>query len=61
MSIAPAASAPHHRTAPGGLSAGSTRVRHQARDAATLMAFSAVTSVGLAVALTLLSIAARQA
>ena len=31
------------------------RVRHQARDAVTLMAFSAVTSVGLAAALLVLS------
>ena len=61
MSFAPAASAPHHRTAPGGPPAGAPRVRHQARDAATLMAFSAVTSVGVALALTLISIAARQA
>lgn len=31
------------------------RVRHQAREAAVLMAFSAVASVGLAIALLLLS------
>ncbi|MFC4787324.1 hypothetical protein ACT8ZV_22800 [Nocardioides sp. MAHUQ-72] len=31
------------------------RVRHQAREAAALMAFSAVTSVGLATALLLLT------
>jgi hypothetical protein len=36
-------------------------VWHQARDAATLMAFSAVTSVGVAVAFLLLAVAARQA
>jgi hypothetical protein len=37
------------------------RVRHQARDAATLMAFSAATSVGVAVAFLLLAVLARQA
>jgi hypothetical protein len=37
------------------------RVRHQARDAATLMAFSAATSVGVAVAFLLLALLARQA
>jgi hypothetical protein len=31
------------------------RVRHQAREAAALMAFSAVTSVGIAVALVLIA------
>jgi hypothetical protein len=37
------------------------RVRHQARDAATLMAFSAATSVGVAVCFLLLAVLARQA
>ena len=37
------------------------RVRHQARDAAALMAFSAATSVGLAVGFLLLAVLARQA
>lgn len=35
--------------------AGERRVRHQARDAATLMAFSLATSVGAASALALLT------
>lgn len=39
----------HARPAP-------TRVRHHVRDALTLMAFSAATSVGLAVALTALAV-----
>lgn len=56
MSIASAASAPHlqepEATAP--------RVRHQARDAATLMAFSAATSAAIAVFFLLLAVAARQ-
>ena len=63
MSIASAAPSPHH-TQPGTVpDAGSSapRVRHQARDAATLMAFSAATSVGVAVAFLLLAVAARQA
>ena len=62
MSIAPAAPSPHH-TQPGTApEAGpSPRVRHQARDAATLMAFSAATSVGVAVFFLLLAVAARQA
>lgn len=37
------------------------RVRHQARDAAALMAFSAAASVGVAVSLLLLAVLARQA
>jgi hypothetical protein len=37
------------------------RVRHQARDAAALMAFSAAVSLGVAVAFLLLAVAARQA
>jgi len=52
MSIAPAA--------PPSL-ADERRVRHQARDAATLMAFSAATSVGVAVCCLLLAVLARQA
>ena len=57
MSIAPAASSPH-TTEPTG---SAPRVRQQARDAATLMAFSAAISVGVAVAFLLLAVAARQA
>ena len=57
MSIATAASAPPlqepEATAP--------RVSHQARDAATLMVFSAVTSAGIAAFFLLLAVAARQA
>ena len=63
MSIAPAAPSPHH-TQPDLRRAGTEpapRVRHQARDAATLMAFSAATSVGVAVVFLLLAVAARQA
>jgi hypothetical protein len=37
------------------------RVRHQAREAATLMAFSAATSLGVAVCFLLLAVLARQA
>jgi hypothetical protein len=37
------------------------RVRHQARDAATLMAFSAATSAGVALVFLLLAVLARQA
>jgi hypothetical protein len=37
------------------------RVRHQARDAATLMVFSAATSVGVAAGFLLLALLARQA
>jgi hypothetical protein len=59
MSIAPAAPSPH-TTEPLG-SAPAPRVRHQARDAATLMAFSAATSVGVAAFFLLLAVAARQA
>ncbi len=64
MSIAPAASSPHYtRSAvePTGEPDGVPRVRHQARDAAALMAFSAAVSVGVAVAFLLLAVAARQA
>jgi len=44
-------------TAPpvGGLAPGSRRVRHQARDVVALMAFSATTSVAVAVGLLLLA------
>jgi hypothetical protein len=37
------------------------RVRHLARDAATLMVFSATTSVAVAIAFLVLAILARQA
>ncbi|WP_243060283.1 hypothetical protein [Nocardioides sp. SR21] len=37
------------------------RVRHQARDAATLMVFSAATSLGVATCFLLLAVLARQA
>lgn len=37
------------------------RVRHQARDAATVMAFSAATSLGVAAVFLLLAVLARQA
>lgn len=37
------------------------RVRHQARDAATVMAFSAATSLGVALAFLALALLARQA
>jgi len=57
MSIAPAASSPHTIEPVGS----APRVRHQARDAAALMAFSAATSVGFAVVFLLLAVAARQA
>jgi hypothetical protein len=62
MSIAPAAPSPQHTQPPGG-EPGATppRVRQQARDAATLMAFSAATSVGVALAFLILAVAARQA
>jgi hypothetical protein len=56
MSIAPAAVTPRRterEVVP--------RVRHQARDAAALMAFSAATSVGVAIAFLLLALLARQA
>ena len=62
MSIAPAASPQHTQQAgPVDPAAAAPRVRHQARDAATLMAFSAATSVGVAVLFLLLAVAARQA
>lgn len=56
MSIAPAALTPHLTEAED-----ARRVRHQARDAATLMVFSAATSVGVAVAFLALAVLARQA
>ena len=37
------------------------RVRHQARDAATLMAFSAAPSIGVTVGFLFLAVLARQA
>ena len=65
MSIAPAASTPQYTEPAGeptsGLLGAAPRVRHQARDAVTLMAFSAATSVGVAVFFLLLAVAARQA
>jgi hypothetical protein len=57
MSIAQAAATPlRAEEAPG-----ERRVRHQARDAATLMVFSAATSVGVATGFLLLAVLARQA
>ena len=58
MSIAPAAATPHLQepepeTTP--------RVRHQAREAVTVMMFSAATSAAIAVFFLLLAVAARQA
>ena len=49
-------------TAPpvGGLAPGPRRVRHQARDVVALMAFSATTSVAVAVGLLLLAHLARE-
>ena len=58
MSIA--AAAPSHASAEEP-SADRPRVRHQARDAARLMAFSAAASLGVAVLFLLLALAARQA
>lgn len=55
MSIAPAAASP-----PVADGDGRIRVRHQARDAATLMAFSAATSIGVAALFLLLAILVRQ-
>jgi hypothetical protein len=67
MSIAPVAprgtapaAAPDGRDAPDAPAAG-PRVRQQARDAATVMVFSAATSAGIAVLFLLLAVAARQA
>jgi hypothetical protein len=59
MIIASAAPTPH-RTDPQAAPP-VRRVRHQARDAATLMVFSAAMSAGVAVAFLLLAVAARQA
>jgi hypothetical protein len=56
MSIAPAPPPTLAEERPG-----VRRVRHQARDAATLMVFSAATSVGVAVCFVLLAVLARQA
>jgi hypothetical protein len=70
MSIAPVASRrtgtparPEVPATPGvpGAGPGEPRVRHQARDAATVMAFSAATSAGIAAFFLLLAVAARQA
>jgi hypothetical protein len=49
MSLTPTA------TPLGGVVAAPRRVRHQARDAVVLMAFSATTSVGVALGLLLLA------
>jgi hypothetical protein len=59
MSIASAA--PPHLAAPDEAVRPAPRVRQQARDAATLMAFSAAVSLGVAVCFLLLAVAARQA
>ena len=56
MSIAPAAVRPHPTEGRG-----APRVRHQARDAATVMVFSAATSVGVAIAFLILALLVRQA
>jgi hypothetical protein len=56
MSIAPA-----HAPVDTPVDAPARRVRHQARDAATLMAFSAATSLGVAIAFLALAVLARQA
>jgi hypothetical protein len=61
MSIAPAASTPPVTGHPADAAPAARRVRHQARDAATLMVFSALTSVALATGFLLLAVAARQA
>jgi hypothetical protein len=62
MSIASAApSRTVQVPAPPGHRPADLRVRHQARDAAALMAFSAATSLGVAVTFLLLAVAARQA
>lgn len=42
-------------TAPSGVAAGPRRVRHQARDAVVLMAFSATTSIAVATGFLLLA------
>ena len=42
-------------TAPSGVAAGPRRVRHQARDAVVVMAFSATSSVAVAVGFLLLA------
>jgi hypothetical protein len=55
MSIAPAADRP-----PAAVADGPVRVRHQARAAVTLMAFSALTSVGLAGVLLVLATLVHQ-
>jgi hypothetical protein len=55
MSIAPATTSLQAEEAPA------PRVRHQARDAATLMVFSAATSLGVAAGFLLLAVLARQA
>ena len=57
MSIAQAATTPPRAEGAPAV----RRVRHQARDAATLMVFSAATSVGVATGFLLLALLARQA
>jgi hypothetical protein len=59
MSIAPAAAAPPRTE--GAETDAVRRVRHQARDAAALMAFSAATSVAVATVFLVLAFLARQA
>ncbi|MDF1603064.1 hypothetical protein [Nocardioides sp. YIM 152315] len=65
MSIAAAAPSPHLAAPAAEPEAspapGPVRVRQLARDAATLMAFSAAVSLGVAVCFLLLALAARQA
>ena len=58
MSIAPTAAEPQLQEPEADAP---PRVRHQARDAAALMVFSAATSAGIAVFFLLLAVAARQA
>ncbi|MFC7497553.1 MULTISPECIES: hypothetical protein [unclassified Nocardioides] len=63
MSIASAAPSPHltEPVAEPPTRPAAPRIRQQARDAATLMAFSAAVSLGFALCFLLLAIAARQA
>lgn len=58
MSIAPAATTPPLTEGPPDVV---RRVRHQARDAVTLMAFSALTSTGVATGFLVIAVLARQA
>jgi hypothetical protein len=61
MSIAPAATTPHLTGRPSHDAEPAPRVRHQARDAATLMMFSAAASVAVAALFLFLTLLARQA